>query len=81
MTRSDSDDNAIMQYSFLAVFANDRTIDAGELEFLKRLALRDQVVDEAERRVLAAIFGRVTRETVTPDVWLEMEQFRQRHRF
>jgi len=74
-------DNELMQYSFLKVFADDRTIDADELRFLERLATRDDVVDQAEKDVLRAIFDRVTPDTVTPGVWLEMETFRQRYDF
>lgn len=74
-------DNELMQYSFLKVFANDRTIDGDELRFLERLATRDDVVDDAEKDILRAIFHRVTPETVAPGVWLEMETFRQRYGF
>jgi hypothetical protein len=35
-----SNANAIMQYSFLYVFANDGTIDAQELAMIEKLALR-----------------------------------------
>jgi hypothetical protein len=74
-------DNELMQYSFLKVFADNRTIDADELRFLERLALRDHRVDDRERATLRAIFERVTTATVTPEVWLEMQTFRQRHAF
>jgi len=69
----------IMQYSFLRVFANDRTIDANELEFMKRLALRDGVLDDAEQQMLEVIFSRVTKETIAPDVWAEIEAFKLRY--
>ena len=39
MSNRDSSWNAIMQYSFLRVFANDGTIDANELAMLERLAI------------------------------------------
>ncbi len=81
MDKSGGQANEIMQYSFLVVFANDRTIDAGELAFLKRLALADSVVDEGEKKMLRAIFGRVTQDMVAPPVWAEMETFRRRHAF
>ncbi len=71
--------NAIMQYSFLRVFANDGTIDAGELAMLEKLALEDGVVDDRERAVLSRIFGRVSEDTVTPDVWNEVCRFKQRY--
>lgn len=71
--------NAIMQYSFLRVFANDGTIDADELAMLERLALEDGVVDDQERAVLSRIFARVHEDTVTPDVWAEVSSFKQRY--
>jgi hypothetical protein len=66
-------------YSFLVVFANDRTIDDAELAMLERLALEDGVVDDAEREVLGNIFGRVTPEQVAETVRAEIERFRERH--
>ncbi len=71
--------NAIMQYSFLSVFANDRTIDAQELAMLKRLALEDGRVDDHERAVLGRIFARVTQDTVSQDVWDEICRFKAQH--
>jgi len=69
----------MMQYSFLRVFANNGTIDADELAMLERLAMRDGVVDDRERTVLANILARVTPETVTAEVWASIEQFKARH--
>jgi hypothetical protein len=71
--------NAIMQYSFLRVFANDGTIDAAELAMLEKLALEDGNVDEQERTVLGRIFSRVSRDTVTAEVWDEICRFRERY--
>lgn len=68
--------NAIMQYSFLSVFARDGVIDAAELAMMERLALRDGQVDARERAVLSRIFARVTEATVEPDVWREIERFK-----
>ena len=67
----------IVEYSFLHVFANDRTIDAGELAFLEKLALEDGVVDDEERRVLCNIFSRVSEDTVSPEVWQEICRFKR----
>ena len=71
--------NAIMQYSFLRIFANDGTIDAGELEMLQKLALEDGTVDDKERDVLSHIFARVSSDTVSADVWQEICRFKERH--
>ncbi len=63
-------------YSFLAVFADDGTIDEGELAMLEKIALEDGPVDDDERRVLGYLFGRVTEETVPPKVWQEIARLR-----
>jgi len=66
MTTDGSSWNAIMQYSFLHVFANDGLIDRDELQMLQRLALQDGEVDERERDVLAKVFPRVNPQAVHP---------------
>jgi uncharacterized membrane protein YebE (DUF533 family) len=71
--------NAIMQYSFLRVFANDGTIDAGELAMIERLALEDGLVDDQERAVLGRIFDRVSAKTVSDEVWQEITRFKARY--
>ena len=71
-----SNANAIMQYSFLVAFANDGTIDSGELAMFERLALEDGTVDSQEREMLSRIFGRVTRGSVDEDVWAEICRFK-----
>jgi hypothetical protein len=68
--------NAIMQYSFLHVFANDGLIDRDELQMLERLALQDGTVDEREKNVLANIFSRVNSQTIDAAVWEEIQRFK-----
>jgi hypothetical protein len=79
MTTNGSAWNAIMQYSFIRVFANDGLIDSGELAMLERLALEDGKVDEQERSVLSRIFARVPPEMLSPDVRVEIERFKSEH--
>lgn len=79
MHKSGSAWNAIMQYSFLRVFANDGTIDADELSMLERLALEDGRVDEEERNVLSRIFARIDADSVAPEVWEEICRFKERY--
>jgi hypothetical protein len=79
MTTGGSSWNAIMQYSFLHVFANDRTIDSEELAMLEKLALSDAKVDDEERAVLSRIFARVNEDAVTPDVWNEVCRFKAQY--
>jgi hypothetical protein len=76
MTSNGSNWNAIMQYSFLHVFANDGLIDRDELQMLERLALQDGAVDDRERDVLTRVFARVNRQTVDPVVWEELQRFK-----
>ena len=71
--------NAIMQYSFLRVFADDGTISADELAMFQRLAMADGVVDDKERSVLAKIFARVNEQTVTHEVWEGIARFKAQH--
>ena len=69
--------NAIMQYSFLRVFATDGIIDGDELAMLERLALADGAVDDAERAVLSRIFARVDGTTTDAAVWSEIQRFKR----
>ena len=79
MATTGSNWNAIMQYSFLRVFANDGTIDSEELAMLEKLALEDGTVDDRERVVLSRIFERVNENTVSPEVWQEIARFKVRY--
>lgn len=66
-------------YSFLAVFANDGTIDDGELKMLEKIALEDGQIDSEEWRVLGYLFGRVSEETVSETVWNEIQRLREEY--
>jgi len=70
--------NAMMQYAFLRVFANDGRLDREELAMLERLALADGAVDERERRTLSTILARAE-ATATPDMLASIAEFRQRY--
>ena len=69
----------LIGYSFLVVFANDDTIDEGELMLLEKLALEDHVVDEEEKKVLRAIFDRVDNQKVAAQVEREIKKFREEY--
>ena len=79
MTTDGSSWNAIMQYSFLRVFANDGIIDRDELQMLERLAMQDGQVDERERDVLARVFARVDPQTIDPSVLQEIQRFKAQY--
>jgi hypothetical protein len=74
---NDGESKALMVYS-LSAFANDGTLDAEELDFIERLALRDGVIDEDERTVLSNIFSRVPEAKTTPEVLAAIRAFKKR---
>jgi hypothetical protein len=76
---SDSGAKRLAAYSFLVVFANDGTISSKELEMLERIAIEDNVIDDAEKQVLKTIFSRVSHESVSPEVWQNVEEFRAKY--
>lgn len=61
------------------VFANDGTLDMGELEHLLAVALRDGGVNDDERRVLGNILNRVGQREVTPAVWKRITEVRAQY--
>ena len=61
------------------VFSDDGRLDLAELEKLLALALRDEVVDEDEKRVLANILTRAERDGVDDAVLSRIGQVRQQH--
>lgn len=63
------------------VFSDDGRLDAEELEKLLALALRDEVVDEDEKRVLANILGRAERDGVAPEVLARIAEVRRLYGF
>ncbi len=62
--------------SSIHVFSDDGRLDLAELEKLLALALRDEVVDEDEKRVLANILTRAERDGVAADVQTRIDQVR-----
>lgn len=72
----DSRAKDIMSFSFLVAFANDGTLDAWEIDFMKKLALEDGVLDDQEKRVFRQIFSRISEEIVSADTWAEIQNFR-----
>ena len=69
----------MLAYSFLAVFANDSTIDQEELLLLENFALEDGVVDAEEKEVLSNLSNRVLEDTVEPQVWTEIKRLKAEH--
>ena len=64
----DSRAKEIIAYAYLHVLAIDGTIQANELAFMKKLALKDGVVDDSEARALHRIFDHLESRPVSPEV-------------
>jgi hypothetical protein len=82
MSRQEPHDSAaqeILGFSFLRVFATNGVLDAGELQMIERLALRDGVIDSKEKAVLARIFDRIDPERMDTAVRESIQRFRERH--
>jgi hypothetical protein len=67
--------------SSIHVFSDDGRLDLAELEKLLALALRDEVVDEDEKRVLANILTRAERDGVAADVQTRIDELRAKYGF
>jgi len=77
--KNDHQSSIELAYASFAVFADDGTIDAGELNFLLGLALRDGKVDDEEKRVLRGVFNRITEPDVSAAVWRRIQAVRSQH--
>lgn len=63
----------------ISMFADDGTLDKGEVESLLRTALADGQIDDDERRVLGNIFSKVKESDVKPEVWQLISKARKQH--
>jgi hypothetical protein len=63
------------------VFSDDGRLDLAELEKLLTLALRDEVVDEDEKRVLGNILTRAERDGVAAEVQARIDVVRLKYGF
>lgn len=66
-------------YSAIRVFTDDGQMDLGELNFLLGLALRDNVVDEDERRVLGKVFRQAEEGKLSSLVKERIAEARRQH--
>jgi hypothetical protein len=66
-------------FESVKVFSNDGELDESELAFLLGLALRDQVVDEDERRVLGKIFAQAEQSRLTSTMRKRIADARRLH--
>lgn len=72
-------DGVELAYASLAVFADDGTIDMGELNFLLGLAMRDGELSASEIAVLRNVFNRVLEHQVSGEVWRRIQVVRTQH--
>jgi hypothetical protein len=66
-------------FQSIPVFANDGQIDIGEINFLLGLALRDNVMDEDEKRVLGQVFAQAEKFTLPATVQARIDEVREKH--
>jgi hypothetical protein len=79
MSDAGSSWNAMLQYGFLRVFANDGTLDVRELAMLERLAMADGLLDAHEREVLEKVFTRAEEGGLSDDVREGIARLRARY--
>ena len=65
--------------SSIKVFANDGTIDLGELNFMLGLALRDHKIDDDEKAVLSSIFSKAAKGKLAAQVSQRIAQVKAQH--
>ncbi len=73
------DSHIEIAYSSIGCFADDGTLDLAELNFLMGLALRDDKVDDDEKRVLGNIFKQVGPSDVTSVVWQRIQAIKEKY--
>ncbi len=71
----DSRAKEIIAYAYLHAVQNDHIIHLQELEFMKKIALKDGVIDDEEARALHEIFDRVNLTKVSARVRTSFENF------
>ncbi len=68
-----------LAYSSIRIFADDGTVDMGELSFLLGLALKDGQIDDDERRVLGNIFKQAEETKLSMAVRARIAEARRKH--
>jgi hypothetical protein len=73
---TDSRAKELIAYTYLHAFANDDTLDDHELEFLKKLVLKDGVIDDDEARVIHRLLDHLAGHAISPKVAHTIDTFR-----
>ncbi len=66
-------------FKSIQCFANDGKLLIDELQQLLDIALRDGVVDDNEKRVLAEIIGRLTPSELTLDMLEKVQEIKDKY--
>jgi len=67
----------LIAYAYLHAFANDGTLDDHELEFMKKLALKDGVIDDEEARAIHRLLDHLEGHAISTKVASTLGAFRQ----
>ncbi len=68
-----------LAYSAIKIFADDGTVDMAELSFLLGVALRDEQIDDDEKRVLANIFDHAEKTRLSFKVRARIREVRRKY--
>ncbi len=68
-----------LAYSSIGVFTDDGTLDMGELSFLLGVALRDDRIDDDEKRVLGNIFDQAEQTGLSRAVRARIREVRRKY--
>lgn len=76
-----SNDFLEMSFRSMNCFANDGTLDLHELNEIVAIALKDGVVDDNEKRVLANIISKLNAKELMGELADRVEQLRAEYSF
>lgn len=74
---TDSRAKELIAYTYLHAFANDDTLDDHELEFMKKLVLKDGVIDDEEARAIHRLLDHLEGHPVSAKVASTIAAFRR----
>lgn len=74
---AESRDYLEMTFHSINCFADDGSLDVDELNQIMDIALRDGVVDDNEKRVLANILGRLNAHELTGEMAVRVDEIRR----
>ena len=76
-----SNDYLEMSFRSINCFANDGKLDVYELNEIVAIALKDGVVEDDEKRVLASIIARLNAEELVGELAQRVAELRAQHGF